>query len=387
MRLIACLVIAIAAALPFGAAQAQDKPLLVLQLESALNLTVTGRKAGLSGAVYALAPRGDESGVHSVQVAFDARNRPVLTRLVRKITNAPDSDLLVSAAQSVVPLVLPAWQDGPNVLAQQAAEVLRNFASDGTAVRTTIQAHAGQAVTVDFVAAERLAIVDLPVDAQDARRLDESSVSRLISDATLTFEDGATGGHRRYHAPNGRLGGGDGDGETRETGSWMTNADGHYCIETAPVPEFRCFAVYDTGSRYAAVPVIAGAADSRGLRHFRVEFGNPGQFSAPRRNDATGAAVTAMIVSGQTEERRRAGGGTDRIFLKPDGDFAGIRDGQPVQGRWSVMSDGRRCLTDADGINECAFLSETDGGTFRHFDAEGVFLGEALYREGNPNGF
>lgn len=387
MRLTACIALFCFLVLLAPGAQAQDKPLLVLQLESALDLSVTGRKAGLSGAVYALAPNGENSGAHSVQVAFDARNRPVLTRLVRKVGSSADAEALLSAATTILPVVLPRWSDGDTVLTEKAAPALQAYSAGGEATRTAIAADAGRTVVLDFVAAEGLAVIDLPVGASEARRLDEAAVRQLVSDSTLTFEGGPTNGHRRYHAPNGRLGGGREDGTTLETGSWKTNRDGHYCIETAPVPEYRCLVVYETEARHVAVPIVNGAADSRGLRHFSVEFGNPGGFTAPRRNDATVAAVTAMIVDGQTEERRYPDGGADKLYLRPGGDFIGLRKSSPVQGRWSVMSDGRRCLTEMDGSSECAFLSETDGGTFRLFDAHGTYLGEALYRDGNPNGF
>lgn len=392
MRIAVFLTLFLAAAFGSTDARAQDKPLLVLQLESALELSVTGRKAGLSGAVYALAPTADDTGVHSVQVAFDARNRPVLTRLVRKIAGTTDTEHLLSAAQTVVPLVLPNWTDGGNVLAEQVAPALHQFAAGSAATRTTIQTVEGQTVVLDFIAGEGLAVLDLPVGTLEARRLDENAVRRLISDSTLMFEEAVAEDeqkvlHRRYHAPNGRFGGGEEVSGTIETGSWKTSNKGHYCIETAPISDFRCFAIYETGDSHVAVPVVNGTTDSKGLRRFKVEFGNPGSYTTPRRNDATVAAVTTMIVGGQTEERRHPDGTADRLFLKPDGSYIGLRDGTPAHGHWSVLSDGRRCLIDATGFSECAFLSETDGGTFRLFDVEDSFLGEALYRDGNPNGF
>lgn len=76
------LLIAVWLALPVTG-QAQERPLLVLRFEAEHGFALTDRKAGLSGAVYALARKDAVTGTQTLQIAYDARNRPVLMRLVQ----------------------------------------------------------------------------------------------------------------------------------------------------------------------------------------------------------------------------------------------------------------------------------------------------------------
>lgn len=377
------LLLLLGSALP---ASAQDLPLLILRLQAEQGFALENRNAGLNGAVYALG-RTVDGRVQSLQVAYNARNRPTLMRLVQKIAQPADGEAMSLAARDIARLGQPNWAEAEAVLAETVTPALTQFAEVGSGGPLSFPLPEGANGAVSFVAAEALAVFDLPTNAPEAVLLSEQAVRALVSDASFLFplSEGET--HSRYHSPNGRMGGGRSAGETTESGSWNVEANGRYCQESAPVPGFRCAALYEVSQdEYLSVPIVNGQPDGRGMRRFTVVFGNPGGHVAPKRDDATPVAVTRMIVGGQTEERRRPEGGVDRIYLSPEGTYRGTVNDTPSSGRWTVLNDGRRCLTDLSGAFECAFLSETDGGTFRLYDAEDTFLGEALYRDGNPDG-
>lgn len=369
-----------------SAGLAQDLPLLVLRLQAEQGYVLDDRKAGLSGAVYALS-RNLEGTPQSLQIAYNARNRPTLIRLVQKVTGPQDIFPMTKAALEIASLGQPDWTEAETVLTRDVEPALAQFAEAGATDPLSLPLPDGTPGSVSFIAGDGLAVMDLPVRAREAMLLDEPAVQALATDSSFLFPAEDERIHHRYHAPNGRLGGGSQTGDTSESGSWSVEANGRYCIETAPVPGFRCAALYQIGdNQYLSVPIVNDVPDGRGMRRFEVQFGNPGSHVTPKRDDATPAAVTRMIVVGQTEERRRPEGGVDRIFLDHDGAFRGQWNDRPVSGRWTVMNDGRRCLTEVSGAVECAFLSETDGGTFRLYDSLDRFLGEAMYQDGNPGG-
>ncbi len=371
--------------------QAQERPLLVLRFEAEHGYTLTDRKAGLSGAVYALAHKDAATGTQTLQIAYDARNRPVLMRLVRVMAQDEDIGVMITSAQRSAALVQPEWDEADRDLPMLLEPQLTTFRRVGKAQDIPIPLPTGKPGSLTFVPDQRLAVLDLPVSTPEARTLGEAEARSLIADTTFLFDsqDGEAAPLRRYHAPNGRIGGGSTTGETRETGSWKVESDGSYCVETAPVAGFRCSVLYRTGpDRHLAVPVIRDAPDGRGMRAFTVAYGNPGAFALPHRNDAVSGAVARMILPGRTEERRDPSGAMEQVFLDPDGSFRGVRGGKPIQGAWSILDDGRRCLIDSSTPKgNCLFLSETDSGTYRFYDADNAFRGEALYRNGNPAGF
>lgn len=390
--------------------QAQERPLLILRLESELGYRLVDRQAGLSGTVYALTRDSENQAQQSVQIAYDARNRPIVLRLVQVMNAESGTPEMIQAAQQVARLVVPDWQDAEAELAARLAPPLTDFVATGTSQGTTIAIPETTPAGLQFVAEERLAVLDFPVTSHASQQLSERDLKSIISDTSFVFSVNHAGNqvapgteHHRYHAPDGRFGGISADG-TPENGSWSLTPDGQYCVETAPHPVLVCSYVFEDGShRYLLVPVTAGDAASTegtaGFQSFTTQYGNPEGFAVPRRADATPAAVTRMIVIGQTEERRNPDGTGARIYLDKNGQARGFRDGQPIVGRWSVLRDGRRCLINQPGelantsantsatAWECAFLSETDGGTFRIFDAASQLLGEVLYQDGNPNGF
>jgi hypothetical protein len=370
--------------------QAQDRPLLILRIEADQGFALDGRKAGLSGAIYALSRTGTAGGIQSLQIAYDARNRPVLVRLAQTVTKQDDGTALINTARQLIPLIQPKWDQADTSLPALLGPRLSAFVQSKQADPMAIPLPSGKSGNLSFVLDKNLAVLDLPIIAPEETRLKEGDLKRMISETSFIFADppGEDSPYIRYHTPNGRFGAGQQDQGTTDTGSWHVEADGRYCIEQAPVPIPQCAILYQTGpEQYLYAPIVAGDLDGKNMRAFTVEFGNPGRFVAPQRSDATQAAVTRMILRGNTEERRTPGGTLDKLYLDPDGQYRGLQDGEPVTGTWSVMSDGRRCLTDATNQqSECAFLSETDGGTYRLYDAEKRSLGEALYRNGNPAG-
>ncbi|MDF1748761.1 MAG: hypothetical protein P1V34_07800 [Alphaproteobacteria bacterium] len=389
MRFSALLFVLLVLLLPLPAL-AQDSPLLILRIEALHGFAVDGRKAGLSGAVYALSRKTATNATQSLQIAYDSRNKPVLMRLAQVIGTEDDSTNLIDTARQLVTLIQPDWTEANTALPSLLAPKLAAFAKTNQALPAPIPLPTGKPGNLTFVPDQKLAVLDLPINTADETRMDAASLKQMISDASFIFAPatGDKGPYIRYHAPTGRFGAGlQGEGTT-DTGSWSIQADGRYCIEQAPIPSQHCAALYQTGpGQYLYAPVVQDALDGKNMRAFTVVFGNPGGFSAPQRSDATQATVTRMILQGNTEERRMPSGALDKLYMDPTGVYRGVQNGEPASGTWTVLSDGRRCLI--NGItkeSECAFLSETDGGTYRLYDAEKRSLGEALYRNGNPSG-
>ena len=371
-------------------ALAQDRPLLILRIQAEHGFTLDGRKAGLSGAIYALSRKSALYGAQSLQIAYDARNRPVLMRLAQTMIQDRDRDALIDAARHLATVIQPDWGQVDTDLATVMTPPLTEFIQSQKASPTPIPIPQGKSGNLSFVPDQKLAVLDLPIQAVEETRLGEAAVKRMISDTSFIFTPkvGDDGPYIRYHTPNGRFAGGLQDEGTADTGSWMVQADGQYCIEQAPSPVSQCAVLYQTApDQYLSVPILDQDLDGQNMRPFTMVFGNPAALVAPQRSDATQAAVTRMILRGNTEERRTPGGTLDKLYLEPTGTYRGVQDGEATQGTWTVLSDGRRCLIDGDTQEaECAFLSETDGGTYRLYDAEKRSLGEALYRNGNPSG-
>jgi hypothetical protein len=367
---------------PIAAAQAdlKDRPLSVLRVEGALGQEVVDHRAGVTGAVYALrAP----DGVSSAQIALDAEARPLLARLVRSAA-APNATHDLTEAVIAVARVFGV----PDTVLEEALTV--------EAIQLLTNKHAGdrsrplpEGATLAFLSEQDVLVVDLPLDAPSSRRLGPDAVETLIADGTLVvqYEDRAV---FRYHAPDRRFAEGVDVGATETTGSWRVEDSGAYCLERAPVAGFTCHAIHGSGDRFHAVPLTPdGDPVVAGLVEIVSLPGNPGAHRVARRADSTPPRVTRMLTRDRSEDRRLPDGGRARLHMAADGTYRGVSgDGDPVAGTWSVLADGRRCLLDAaTDAFECAFLSETDGGTYRLFDADGTLVGEALLSDGNPFGF
>ncbi|NMM44162.1 hypothetical protein HH303_06720 [Rhodospirillaceae bacterium KN72] len=366
---------------------AQEAPFLVLRIQSEMGFRLQDRKAGLGGAVYVLnraQPRAD-TRTQSVQVAYDARNRPTLLRLTQRIDSNTAGQAFIDAARQSIARVQPKGIDAPVDLIKQAL-------AEKPSQPIALPLSGGRSGSVSYLADRNIAVLDIPIAVADARALDEQDLRDRLSDATLTFEeteagDGATvGEHRRYHGPDGRFGGGAVKGVTIESGSWSLDPNGLYCIDSAPTGDTSCGALYEIDGDGLYLAIRDGETTT--VNRVSVQHGNPGDFATPRRADAVPQAVAEMIVRGQTEDRRYPNGGRASLYMMRDGTFRGIRDGEPSDGTWTILKDGRRCLTETEtGESECLFLSETDGGTFRLFDLDRSLRGEAVYRDGNPEGY
>lgn len=390
MRFILCFLLVPILLLWSLPALAQDRPLLILRIQAEHGFTVDGRKAGLSGAIYALSRKSAIHGAQSLQIAYDARNRPVLMRLAQTMTQDRDRTALIDTARQLATVIQPNWGQVDTDLPTAMTQSLTEFIQSQTSTSTPIPVPQDKSGNLSFVPDQKLAVLDLPIQAVEETRLDEAALKRMVSDTSFIFtpKDEEDSPYIRYHTPNGRFAGGLQDEGTADTGSWMVEADGRYCIEQAPSPVPQCAVLYQTApDQYLSVPILDQDLDGQNMRPFTVVFGNPGTLVAPQRSDATQAAVTRMILRGNTEERRTPGGTLNKVYLDSNGRYRGIQNGQPINGTWTVLSDGRRCLIDGETQEaECAFLSETDGGTYRLYDAEKRSLGEALYRNGNPSG-
>jgi|GEM_PF-1126396 len=394
VRLLLALTLAFAlllAFLPRAGAQdaASERPILLLRMETGLGYSFADRRVGLTGAVYSLVGSdtgaGADARVESVQIAYNAENRAVLARFVQRMESTEDGAQLARAAQAVFSYLLPNAAIENETFAQQVAEAAQAFLDTNTPSESQIEVAAGAAARLSFLQDGGLGVLDLPVQTPAEQRLSADELGQAISDATVTYPDQGLGALHRYHAPNG------GYAETSGSGTWEIRADGQYCIEQAPAGTVRCAAVYRIGDAgYVEVEAMDTGAPQ--IRDVQITYGNPSALSVPRHSDAIAAAVAKMILPGRTEHRRNPDGSIDRLYLDSNGTVRGEWGDELAAGQWTVLGDGRRCLTLRSGQSgwleaECAFLSETDGGTYRLYDGMGDLLGEALYTDGNPNDF
>ncbi|HAJ22703.1 MAG TPA: hypothetical protein DCL95_22045, partial [Rhodospirillaceae bacterium] len=271
-------------------ALAQDRPLLILRIQAEHGFTLDGRKAGLSGAIYALSRKSALYGAQSLQIAYDARNRPVLMRLAQTMTQDRDRDALIDAARHLATVIQPDWGQVDTDLATVMTPPLTEFIQSQKASPTPIPIPQGKSGNLSFVPDQKLAVLDLPIQAVEETRLGEAAVKRMISDTSFIFTPkvGDDGPYIRYHTPNGRFAGGLQDEGTADTGSWMVQADGQYCIEQAPSPVSQCAVLYQTTpDQYLSVPILDQDLDGQNMRPFTMVFGNPAALVAPQRSDAT----------------------------------------------------------------------------------------------------
>lgn len=360
-------------------ADLDDRPLAVLRVEQALGLVAVDTRVAVTGAVFALrAP----DGAGSAQIAFDGKGRPVLARLVQAADRSNATHGLVQATVAVAELFGIPRKTLETALTDEAIGLMSSKSEDDRSRPLP------NGAVLSYLAAPDVLIVDLPISASPSRRLGPGDVEILISDASFILQR-ESGALFRYHAPDRRFAEGPDVGDTGATGSWRVDDDGAYCLERAPIEGFHCAALHTSGERIHVVPLSAdGAPDAEDLTEVVVVHGNPGDLRVARRADSTPPQVTRMLTRGRSEERALPDGARTRLHMSKDGAFRGLSaDGASVSGTWSVLADGRRCLGYGPDNFECAFLSETDGGTYRLFDAEGQLLGEALLSDGNPFGF
>lgn len=361
-------------------ADLDDRPLAVLKVEQALGHVAIDTRVAVTGAVYALrAPNGATSS----QIAFDAQGSPVLARLVQAADQSNATHGLVQATVAVADLFGIARKVLETAVTDEALAIQSSKPGND---RSRPLPHGA---VLSYLVGPDVLIVDLPISAPPSRRLGPEEVEAMIADASFVLQR-ESGALFRYHAPDRRFAEGPDVGDTRATGSWRVEDDGAYCLERAPIAGFRCAALHRDGDRIHAVPLSPeGAPDPVGLREIIVVLGNPGAHRVARRADSTPPQVTRMLTRGRSEERALPNGERVRLHMATDGTYRGLSSaGAPITGAWSVLADGRRCLSDtATDTFECVFLSETDGGTYRLFDADGVLLGEALLSDGNPFGF
>lgn len=370
-------------------AGAEDRPILVLRLESELGYSYSERRVGLSGAVYSLSgqtePPDGTAHVQSLQVAYNAENRAVLARLVQNLSAPEDTAAFVSATDTMLDYLMPGADVDIAAFSQSFQDAAMQFLESGSGSETQIALSGGPAANLTFIADGGLAVLDLPILTPPEERLSASHLNQAMADATVEYSTAQGDPIHRYHAPNG------GYAETGGSGTWEVDDQGRYCVERAPTGERRCSVIFKVGDD-AFVEVRAdGAGQNPEIRPMRIAYGNPHGLAVPRLSDGIATAVAKMILPGRTEQRRRPNGGIDRLYLDTDGSVRGEWANQDIAGQWTVLDDGRRCLTlrDASGWMEaeCAFLSETDGGTYRLYDGLGTYLGEALYMDGNQNDF
>lgn len=351
-------------------------PLLVRQLETEIGGTRETPRVGGNGAVYALILEEEEAGAQSLQIATDALNRPVLVRVAQVIQSTPAAKAFVRSSGLLVDLARNAPLEMVETQMQRLAEEIIAFSQSPATRSIELPLSDGSPMLLALTADTKVALFDVAVTRPEPSAMAQMDIADRISDSTTVSRLGTV-----YHAPNGRTAEILPNGQFLN-GSWRTDEENRYCVERPPKAGFSCYELLlETDNRLiqAQVGQKLGGAYSTDLLN-----GNPEGLQVAVRGDAITASVAKRLITGKTERRANADGMIRELFYDQNGMFRGVSKGTPLSGRWSILSDGRLCLQfTASQQFECAFLSETDGGTFRHLTETQTLLGEALYTLGN----
>ena len=374
------LVTALIGTLPAVAyAGAETVPLLLRQLETEIGGTREEVRRGITGSIHALGLQSEAAGPQSIQVAVDGFERPTLVRVAQVVDRAAAATAFAGSSVIAVELVRTAPLDSVQPQIETAVAAITDFALSPTSQVLNLPLPDGTAMTLTLNAGTRVALFDIPVTRPVPTLLDGASVASLLSDATAVTRMGTL-----YHMPDGRLIERRADGSL-VYGAWRAEDATGYCLERSPSAGFTCYDLYQE-DRDRAIRVARDMAPG-GALSVDILFGNPDGLPIAQRGDAISSDVATRLVRGKTEGWIAPDGARRILYLAPDGSFRGVEGGDPSTGVWSVLSDGRLCLVPETKPFTCAFLSETDGGTFRHFAEDRTLLGEAQYTDGNPNGY
>ena len=373
-----------------------SRPVLVNMFEFVQGFTMDDVKRGTHGAVYRLS-KPTRVGPQQIQLGFDHDGAPKIARLVMEISdNGTINQLSVAEAiVAITNMLRPEWGAAEKVVSRTVEHAFKDYDPAGPD-----KAYGIETGVKDDQAALRVyptrgkATFDIRPRLPSFERLNRTAVVRLLEDSTLVMKplDGRPP-YRSYHAPD-RLFSGKADGsKSVDTGTWRVAADGTYCVELAPTAGWRCSAIVrDSDGDYALMQAVDGKPI--GQVRARLDFvpGNPEGLFVARVADVLAPSMVAEVTAGHTEERRERARNSNNArntvttYFRDDGSF---KEG-PEYGRWNVLQDGRRCwkVEQPDpGAWQCAFLRETDGGTFTFVDEGGQVMAEALIRKGNTKGW
>ncbi|MBP5856709.1 hypothetical protein KAJ83_06795 [Marivibrio halodurans] len=375
---------------------AASRPMLVNLFEFVQGFTAEEVKRGTHGAVYRLS-KPTRVGPQQIQLGFDHDGTPKIARLVMEISdNGTINQLSVTEAIVMVTATLrPEWGSAEKVVTRTVQHAFKDYDPAGPdkayGIDTGIESD--QAALRVYPTRSK-ATFDIRPRLPSFERLNRTAVTRLLEDSTLVMKplDGRAP-YRSYHAPDRLFSGKVTGSESVDTGTWRVAADGTYCVELAPTAGWRCSTIVrNSKGDYA----LMEAVDGKPIGHVRamLDFvpGNPQGLFVARVADVLPPSMVAEVTAGHTEERRErardSSGAKNTVttYFRGDGSF---KEG-PEDGRWNVLQDGRRCWKveqPEPGGWQCAFLRETDGGTFTLVDEGGRVMAEALIRQGNIKGW
>lgn len=368
-----------------------NRPVLVNKFEHVLEFQPKDVNRGTHGAVYRLA-KPTRVGPQEVQLGFDHDGNPRIARLVMTLSdNGTINQLAVADGIAMMAEALrPDWVAAPEMVKKTLAHAFDDYSPDAAdkayGIDTEVE---GDRAALRIYPSRGKASFDIRPKVPSFERLDRNAATRLLEDSTLVMRptDGRAP-YFAYHAPD-RLFTGQAEGaEGIDTGTWRIAADGTYCVELAPSAGWRCSTlVRQSDGAYALMDAVDGQPIGRIRAMADFEPGNPKGLFVARVADTLPPDMVAEITTEHTEERREAGAQQAvTAYFRADGTF---KEG-PEAGRWNVLQDGRRCwkVDEPDPGNwRCAFLRETDGGTFTLIDEGGAVIAEALIVEGNPKGW
>jgi hypothetical protein len=352
-----------------------------------------GETRGTHGVVYRLA-RATRVGDQVIQLGFDPEGKPKIARLLMEVSHIGTINKLAvgEAMTMIVGVLRPKWIGADTVIKQTLTHAFNDYDPGN--------ADAGYTIATDGVkdnAALRLyptrgkITFDIRPKVPAYRILDRDAAVRLLQDSTARLTpEGDDPVYTAYHAPDRLLAGQTTDGQSGEeqppdTGSWRVAQNGTYCVERAPVAGWKCsLIVVDETGAHALMATQDGHPTGRITAAMEMTSGNPDGLFVHRVPDILPPDMVLQLSVEHTEERRRAGTeNTVTAYFRANGTF---KEG-PEEGRWHVLQDGRRCwkVDEPDpGDWRCAYLRETDGGTFAYLNNSGEILAEGLIVEGNP---
>lgn len=369
-----------------------DRPILVNRLTADVGFVFDAEDRGSQGVVYRLT-RQTRAGEQVLQIAYGGDGTPRIARLSQRLTgNATVNRLaLTKAVDRLAATVRPGWEAG-DAIADGLRDILADHEAADEPSTDTITTDAPESpVVVRLYPEQGAAVVDIRPDAPQPRVLPADEVEAALRDTTarIVRRDGAT--FTAYHAPDGLLSRRPAGESALDTGTWRVAPSGAYCVETAPRAGWRCrYVVAADGGGYALMRAQDGRATGELTADMTLTPGNAAGLFVARVRDILAPEMVMTLTAGHTAVHRD--GGEDApaaVYYRERGQYTARRDGRLESGIWNVLQDGRRCRQrkqPTPGGWDCAYLRETDGGTFALVDESGAKTGEVVISEGNTEG-
>lgn len=390
-----------------------DRPILINQLELKHGFVFVRRQVASSGILYVL-NREVLAGRQNAQVVFDKQLNPRIFRFIQVLGDNRTVNAVgfMEGISGLISEARPKWVNFEAPLRQAVNEMMADFNRNPREITREVPMNDNAIATLRAQPVAGVAAIDIPIQRPSLKKPPVDQMLRLLNDASFLMIDPLGKKVDSYHAPNFRYVAikevepepeVDEFGEVIEpppgsepellqvtvTGSWTISNQGDYCIEEAPIPKWVCYNLYLLDGNPVILEEQDGRLTSTARFHILREKGNIRNLPLLRVEDTLSAPRVRSVVNRRTERHRtQTEGQPYKIFFAGNGNYSGrTPSDETVLGRWAVLQDGRRCMRQVFPEEKdwaCAFLRETDGGTFVQLTEDGEVIVEAVYELGNP---